>query len=252
MFILVVLIGLVSACQTPTLEATPTTSPTATLTSVPSPTIDWFPATQTPTPKYVQPTPNPLNSLTPPPVGEILVEDGFGSDALWETGKTTAGNIVLEESSLAFALSGRKDQLVSLSPHSLPSDFYLEVSAEVALCSPDDAYGILFWRNSQQGTYHALYNCCGEIRLERTIYDGMSVMQDWISGRRFQPGSPATNQLGIWSDSGTLHFFINDVHQFSFSVRPDLEGKLGLFARSSGESAFTVQFSDLLIYKPAP
>ena len=243
---------ILAACQPVSNTEIPQPTPTATQTPIPTATIDWFPPTLTPTLKYATVTPDPLSSLTPPPTGKVLFEDEFLDQSFWEVSSSQAGNIAFGENYLSLAVAGNQASLTSLSSYSLPSEFYLELSAEVTMCSPDDTYNIIFWHFSEMGTYQVRYSCSGEMRVERTIYDSTSVLQTWVQARRFQPDSPAKNRLGIWAANGTLHFFVNDTYQFSLQVTPGLSGGMGVSAEAAGEQAITVLFSDLSVYQPQP
>jgi hypothetical protein len=46
-----------------------------------------------------------------------------------------------------------------------------------------------------------------------------------------------------------MRFFINDEFQFSINDRILATGLIGVFARSGGETAVTVSFSDLVVYQ---
>ncbi|MFZ3069890.1 MAG: hypothetical protein WA110_02040, partial [Anaerolineaceae bacterium] len=176
-----------AACQPDSTPTPPQPSPTATETPIPSATIDWFPPTLTPTLKYSTATPNPLSDLTPPAAGEILFTDDFSNESQWEASSSPAGNVAFGENNLSLAVAGGEADLTSLSTQTLPSEFYLEITVDVEMCSAGDYFGLIFWRFSEMGTYRLLINCGGEIRLERAIFDDTSVLQDWVLARRFQP-----------------------------------------------------------------
>jgi len=61
------------------------------------------------------------------------------------------------------------------------------------------------------------------------------------------PGAPNIARLGVWVRSKEMRFFIND--QFQFTVSDPLlpSGSIGVFARSAGDYAVTVNFSDLVV-----
>ncbi len=233
-------------------QAAPTPGPTLppTRTAQPSPTIDWFPDTPTPTQRVYEVTPNPLEGLTPPQYAQVLYEEDFSGGEQWKESSGADGNIRYGSGALALALTGKKAEISSLSKIMLPDSFYLELTLESALCGANDSFGILFWRFSELGTYRMLYRCDGQARLERAIYDGVSVLQNWTALRRFQPNAPALNRLGIWADQGTLYFFVNDTFQFSAEGRKGLSGSLGVFASASGEQAATFNVTSLRITQP--
>ncbi|MDD3947958.1 MAG: hypothetical protein PHT43_00670, partial [Anaerolineaceae bacterium] len=176
-FALVLLIGL-AACQA--LSPQPTANPTATLqqpTLEPSPTIDWFP--RTPTPVAI-PTSNPEQVQTPTPVlldEDYLVRDDFSDQTLWQTGTSEAGTIAYEASGLSLALLAGKNSLSSLSQHQLPSDFYLEITIDILMCSPEDQYGLILWNNSSSGTYRVWFDSSGQTKLDRVLPSGTSLLE---------------------------------------------------------------------------
>jgi len=246
LFVAALLLG---ACR-PQAAVTPAPTAVPTQTPLPSPTIDWFPDTPTPTPRVYEVTPNPLEGLTPPQYTQVLYEEDFKREKQWEESSGAGGNVTYGSGTLALALSGNKAEIISLSKISLPDTFYLELTLESALCGEDDSFGILFWRFSELGTYRMLYRCGGQARLERAIFDGVSVLQNWTPLRRYQPNAPALNRLGIWADKGTLYFFVNDTFQFSAEGRKGLNGALGVFASAAGEQAATFNVTGLRITQP--
>lgn len=249
-FALVLLIGL-AACQA--LSPQPTANPTATLqqpTLEPSPTIDWFP--RTPTPVSI-PTSNPeeVQTATPMLVEEdYLVRDDFSDHSLWQTGTSEAGTIAYEASGLSLALLAGKHSLSSLSQHQLPSDFYLEITIDILMCSPEDQYGLILWNNSSSGTYRVWFDSSGQTKLDRVLPSGTSLLENWQTGRKIQPGSPAQNRIGILSKEGVLEIYVNDELQFSHSPVRKLEGAFGVIAQSNSSHAMTVRVSDLKITAP--
>ena len=239
-----------AACQAVPVAVTPTPAPTQTETPVPTATIDWFPRTPTPTPRVIRTTPTSASVLQPPANWQELLKDDFRDPAKWAVGKSSAGTIVIEGNALTLALTGSKAELNSLSTHKLPGEFYLEMTVDTSLCSEDDAYGIIFWRFSEMGTYRYLANCQGELSLERVIYDKQAQLIPWTPARRLQPGAPAKNRLGIWAKQGILYFFVNDTYQFELPARQGLSGVMGVTARSAGDLPQTVIFSDLQVLQP--
>jgi hypothetical protein len=65
-------------------------------------------------------------------------------------------------------------------------------------------------------------------------------------------GPSGTVRLGVWVVGREMRFFIND--QFHFTVSDPMipSGGIGVFARSAGETALTVNFSDLAVYEVNP
>lgn len=242
---------LLVACTTQTNTAELTPSLEVSLTSLPSATIEWFPATETkPSPSE---TPGPvIASIEPTQRGDLIFMDDFSDKSLWQTQKGTEANISYETNALSVAISGDQIEALSLSQHTLPESFHLEFTIETALCSDDDQYGIIFWRNSASGTYRFWANCQGQIMVDRILPDGVYQLVKWDTARKIKPKAPASNVFGIQAHAGKLDFYVNDTFQFSLKTRPDLQGALGVIARSAGSTALTVRFSELIVSNPTP
>jgi len=252
-FLILTSLLLVSGCDLLPAEPTVTPSLTATQTETPTPTIDWFPATPTATPLILpSPTPQPTFEDTRTGIAERLVADYFEDERLWEIRQSPAGNVAFGTQNLTLAIAQPNTSLSSLSQHTLPEDFYLELTIQTSLCQPADQIGVLFWQQSQGDYYRLLIDCAGHVRLEVVQAGQATVVHDWEPGSRVQPGSPATNQIGMWVSRGSFQLYINDAFQFETRIASNRSGGLGVFARTIDGSAMTVRFSDLEIYRVEP
>ena len=247
--ITLITIILVTGCSAlGTREPLPPT-PTITETAIPTPTIDWFPATATPT--FI-PSRTPTLAINIEAqqldLKELLINDDFSNTALWQTSQSGSGNVAFGSQSLTLAVAGQGNALISLSQYLLPANFYLEITLQSSLCQPQDQAGINFWYQSSSDFYRLLINCAGQYRLE-LIQDGRNfVIHDWETAIEIQPGAPASNRVGIWAYQGQLELFFNDTFQREERVSTEQSGGLALFARSIESSAMTVKFSDLKIF----
>ncbi len=225
-------------------------TPTSTATPNPSPTIDWFPATPTPTfAAIASPTPQPTREGDLAGITDLIVSDDFTQEDLWQTPQSGSGNAAFGTQNLSLAVAQPDSSLTSLSQHTLPAAFYLEMTIQTSLCEPSDQFGILFWHQSSTHFYRLLLNCAGQVRLE-LIQGGESfVVHDWESASQMALAAPATNHLALWVREGQLQFYINDVFQFEERIALDRSGALGVFARTATGQAMTVRFSDLQIYQ---
>jgi len=253
LYLALALIFLTSACSKVIIEELPTVTPTEIVVVEPSPTIDWFPATATPTNEpVVEQTPTVISFDPTANLGAILVDDNFSDPTLWKTSKSTAGNVVYGEGNLSLAVAGNKGNLNSLSPFSLPQDFYLEMIVKVSLCQYGDQYGLIFWYINSGDTYRLSLTCDGRLRLELIAGSSGVVLQDWTYASKMMPGAPAEHVIGLWAKKGELQVFINETYQFTVKTRADRTGGLGVFARSAGDTAMTVGFSGLKVYQLNP
>ena len=239
-----------AGCESRAFNPTPTSQPLPTEMLQPTVTVDWFPRTPTPTLFVPEATATPVPTLINPGYTQVLIEDGFADITNWSTGQSKQGNITLEDKALVLAIPGPKSELSSLSTYRLPGDFFLETTVDVSLCSTDDAYGVIFWRFSEMGTYTFLLNCQGQFRIERQINASFAVLVDWTVSSRIQPGSPSRHTISIWAKDGVVHFYVDGTSQYELQSRKQLQGGLGLIARSASDLPETIIFSNLRVTKP--
>lgn len=219
-------------------------------TEEPTATIDWFPRTPTATPNlFPSPTATRVSSATPEPLN-LLAADDFSDESIWQTSSSEAGTVAYANNALSLAVSGGKNSLVSLSSHELPSDFYLELNLDAQMCSDADQFGLLLWNNSSSGTFRLWFSCDGKVMIDRLISGESTILKRWEPLRRFQPGSPAKNRIGIRSENNSITVFVNDTEQFTYSPLNKLSGPLGVIAQTSGSLPLTVHISNLQIQKP--
>ncbi len=241
---LVLLTSCLPITPTPTILPTSTTvpSPTATFT----PTTVWFPATATPRP-YPTSTPLPPTPELRPGRGEIIFQDDFSTASGWALSQTANGSVALGKNKLTIAISTPKTYLASIRSQPVFSDFYAEITASPNLCRGADEYGLLIRAASEQDYYRFSISCDGQTRLDRVYHGQASSPQPWILGSRIPVGSPSTSRLAVWAVGSEMRFFINNEYQFT--VRDPLltSGGLGVFARSAGDTAETINFSNLVV-----
>lgn len=241
---------LVSACAGQMAEIPPTLEPEPTLTLLPSPTIDWFPSTPTPTRGATEVAVLPTAISEVPVSWPLVVSDDFTDSSHWQVSNSSSGTVAYETNALSLALPAGKTPLVSISDHILPGEFYLELTMNVLMCGDADQYGLILWRNSTSGTFRIWFNCQGEVMAERQIGESIGRLLTWQPARKLQPGAPASNRIAVWAGGGQLRVFVNGVEQFSLQTRSNLNGALGVIAQGAGSNAATFSISDLIIYAP--
>jgi hypothetical protein len=245
---ILVILSLVSACMPvetplPIASDTQTTTPTA----VPSATVEWFPATATPTilpTLQVSPTPD-----FRPNIGELIFSDDFSEPAGWTLGTLSSGTIALGLDELTIAISEPGAYLNSIRQEPTLSDFYLEVTTNPTLCRGEDQYGLLLRTSSPNDFYRYSLSCDGRIRLDRIVGGIASTPQPWTISNAAPPGAPISSRLGVWAKGKELRFFVNDQYQFTVIDPLIPAGLLGLFTWSAGDTAVTVNFSDLVVHQ---
>ena len=247
---LILTILIFSGCEILLPQQPPVPTPTRTQTSIPTPTIDWFPVT--PTPTYIpiaSPTLQPTQERHTEGITDLLVSDDFSNENLWLTIQCESGNAAFGTQNLTLAIAKPNASLLNLSNHTLPENFFLEMTIQPSLCNPEDQIGIVFWYQSTSDYYLLLLNCTGQYRLELFQGGQNAVIYDWDSATQIQVSAPATNRVGIWVYEGLFKLFINDTFQFEERIAQDRNGALGVFTRTISGSAMTVRFSDLQIYQ---
>jgi hypothetical protein len=100
--------------------------------------------------------------------------------------------------------------------------------------------------------YRFVISCDGRAKVVRVSHTGSRVIVPWESFAAIPSFAPSESRLAVWAVGEDIRFFIND--QYLFSIRDPVlgEGTLGVFVRTSGETAISVNFSDLVIRGVGP
>ncbi len=246
-----ILVILLSACASPPQTNLATPSLPSVVEVSPTATIEWFPATATPTPitAYI-----PENIKQPPPgIGSLTLRDDFSDLVNWANAQPsgTGGNsIILDRNRLTFAINVPPARLVSLRQDLLLANFHAEVTARLNRCLPGDLYGLYFRAANEANAYRFLLNCQGQARVER-VRDGTAApLLDWEASGDAPPGAPGEVKIGVWTAGSELRFYLNDNLQFTLLDGQLGAGTLGLYANSGGQG-MNVSFSDLAVYEVA-
>ncbi|MEA2008419.1 MAG: hypothetical protein U9O54_04820, partial [Chloroflexota bacterium] len=229
--------------------ATPTPAPLPTITVTPSPsstaTVEWFPATETPIPA-------PTKMLTPipefsPGTGDIIFSDDFSTAGTWLLEDTSRGSVNINNNAINLVINTPGVFLYSVLEEALFTNFYVEITARTNLCVGKDEYGLMFRAARNVSYYRYSLSCDGEVRLDRILSGVAFSPQDWIPSASVPSAAPGESRLGVWANNGELHFFINGNYQFAVIDDQIALGSFGVFARSVGENAVTVSFTDLVV-----
>lgn len=251
LFILAIaLLFFAASCFASPLQNTLPPEPSGTPEPTGTATIQWFPSTSTPT--FL-----PTRAITPTPeqhpkVGAIILQDDFTDTTLWNTRQTEEGSVAYSKQKLTLAISQPQEALFSFRTAGTWDDSFLTMRANPVLCRQADRYGVLFRVQSSENFYRLLINCDGFMRLEVIRNSKSTVLQDWISSGEIPPGSPISLEIGIWATGSDLQVFVNDVFQFGVTDGSFLQGGVGVYAKSMGTNAVTINFSDLAVYAINP
>jgi hypothetical protein len=220
----------------------PTITPAIpTETPLPSPTIDWFPASATPSPRPIatQPATPQMN----PGIGAAVLRDDFSRQALWDTAVSDLGSAAIDRNRLTLAAQPGV-YLVSFRSGAVFGNFYAEITAKTSLCRGADEYGFLV-RGSRVAYYRFALACNGTARADRISVDTRRPLHEAVASGDVPPGAPSEVRIGVWASGAEMRLFINDRFQFSIHDSNYLSGGVGVFANSTGDTAVTVSFSEL-------
>jgi hypothetical protein len=232
----------------PVATPTPTEQPSIT------PSIAWFPATNTPTAFII-----PTRTATLEPlegVEGVMFMDDFSDPALWSTSSSEAASAQVEANRLTLSLTSGRLSISSLRSQPVLANFYAEVTATTSLCRGSDEYGVLFRAQPGGSHYRFVLACDGQVRLERMIGGAGAILQNWADSSDAPPGAPGVVRIGVWAAGGELRLFLNGHLQFSQRDPVLPTGTLGFFATADGDTPVIISFSSLevrsVVFVPTP
>lgn len=187
-----------------------------------------------------------------PSFGALLIAEDFSDPKHWTLGRAGGLSAALGKSELTLAISEPRGYLYSLFSETVPSDFYAEITASPSLCKNNDTYGLLVRASPTQEYYRFSISCNGEARLDKFYNYTASSPQLPIPSGAIPPGAPSISRLAVLARGKEISYYANGEYLFTVRDPNLLSGGLGVFARSAGDSAVTVSFSDLQIYAVTP
>jgi hypothetical protein len=245
-FLLVLTAAFISSCSVlDALNATPAPI-LLTETPLPTATIDWFPASVTPT-QGVFSTPNPPTPEMRPGLGANYLTDDFSDPALWDTAKSDQASAEIDDNRLNLSAEN-KVYMISLRHELTASDYYAEITARPGLCRGDDSYGLLVRANAIS-YYRFSLTCNGAAFAERINIGTHELLQKPLSSSDVPPGAPGEVRIGIWAVGPEMRLFLNGRYQFSVNNSNYPSGTIGVFVNSAGNSPVIVSFSRLTLQK---
>ena len=244
-----VLVGCLRLEETPVVE-----TPQATTTPLPvptsTPTVIWFPPTETPqvTPTMeLAPTPEIMVEL-----GDVIYQDQFDSTEGWTLPQTDRGQINIGNGEINIIINETGSYLTGTREKPDLEDFYAEITANPVLCSPEDEYGFLFSVYGNTQYYRFALSCSGEVRLDKLSASGTNNLYPWTRCASVPAGAPSVTKLGVLVLGDEIHTYINGNSLFSITGQQNTYGSFGVYARTAGDTAMTVSFSDLIVREVLP
>jgi hypothetical protein len=177
----------------------------------------------------------------------VIFTDNFSDGEIWQLGRTDAGSVALGKDELTIAIHEPQAYLYTVRDQPVLGDFYAEITASPTLCREGDEYGMLFRVKSSSDFYRFSLTCDGRVRVDRVVGGAASSPQPWVFSGVVPPGAPSTSRLAVWAKGKEIRFFVNEYYQFTIDDPMLPSGSLGMFARSAGEMAMTVSFTDLVV-----
>ncbi len=227
-------------------------APTETITLVSdtqtaTPTIIWFPATDTPT---FFPSQTLVSTLDlRPGLGELLFTDNFDQADMWNTSKGDTTSATVIRNQLLLSISGQGPLTVfGLRTQLVLADFYAEATVKLSLCGDKDQFGMLFRAAFGNNYYRFVVSCDGQTRLERMVSGSLVPLNPWLSSGDAPIAAPAEVKLGVWTAGSEMRFFLNDHLQFTFRDTALHIGTLGFYIYANGTAPITASFSELSVY----
>jgi hypothetical protein len=243
-FVLLATTSLISCSAMDALLATPTP---VILTETPLPTATriWFPPSATPTPQPFSSTPKTATPEMKPNVGDVILEDDFSDDTLWDIASSDKASAAINNNRLTLSVQSQY-YLFSLRHEIVLSDYYVEITAQPGLCKGEDHYGLLV-RASTATYYRFVLACNGTARVERYTSGNRLMLEGPLASGDAPPGAPGQARIGVWANGKEMRLFLNGRFQFSIIDPSFPSGTVGVFVRSEGSTPVVVSFSDLVI-----
>jgi hypothetical protein len=242
--LLLLTISCAPAAITPTPPA-PGETPAGEATPLPTAPTVWFPPTDT-----LAPLPTRASTPTPEPrpgLGPVIFTDDFSDPSQWLTAESSQGSAIVIANRIALAVREPRVGMLSLRDGPILSDFYAEIVARPSLCIGKDDYGLLYRAGSPNDYYRIALTCDGTLRVDRIRSGQASAMTLPAASGDVPRGAPGEVRIGVWVSGPEMRVFLNDHYQFTVFDPIFQSGTLGVFARSAGETAVTITFSDLVV-----
>lgn len=247
-FILLFLSLLLSSCLSlPEIASTqiPTLSPTPpTVKDTPTPTIEWFPATETPIPTQNLPTSSPTPALQ----GTILLEDNFDQPSFWDIGSSNLANSTIENNKLTLSVN-QPSKIVSMRNQPILSDFRMDLMVGAKICGQDASYGIMFRSSNPSNYYRVVIRCDKTIEIERVLNGNINHIMETIYNPLIPTNLSETAKISIIADGATIDVYVNRLKMISITDKYHSSGNIGFFAQTSGTQPMTANFSNLSIFQ---
>jgi hypothetical protein len=195
--------------------------------------------------------------LTPTPeilvgLGEIIYEDRFVSSEGWLLPQTQRGEINIGNGEINIIINEPGSYFDGFLEEPDLNQYYAEITANPVLCSPQDEYGFLFSVSGINQYIRLALNCSGEVRMDQLLAGSTTLLYPRTRVASIPAGALSVTKIAVLVMIDEIHIYINGDLLFSLEGQQNSKGSFGIFARSIGETAMTVSFSDLVIRDVIP
>jgi hypothetical protein len=180
--------------------------------------------------------------------GALLFEDTFDDASQWELARTDTHSAAINKNELTLAVSQPGGYVSSLRQDTDLDDYYAELTTSTSLCRGGDEYGLLLRVSDSGDFYRFSLTCNGYVRVDKYYNGRASSPLPLTQHGSVPPAAPSSTRLGVLAQGQDLEFFINGEWVYTLRDLSLPSGGLGVFIRSNGENAVTVNFSDLKVY----
>jgi hypothetical protein len=180
-------------------------------------------------------------------LGEVIFRDAFQDPDGWTVPQTEQGKINIGNGEANIIINAPGSFLVGTREKPDLTDFYAEITVSPILCTDQDEYGFLFRVSGRERYYRLAMSCDGEVRLDRINPGSGQILYPWTRSASVPVGAPSVSTIAILAQRDQLHLFVNGNLQTSVSDQQLKVGSFGIFAKSAGDSAVTISFSDLVV-----
>lgn len=188
------------------------------------------------------PTPN-----LRPNQGSVLLEDDFSDGEAWSLRTAPGASVAVANNHLTLAMTLPEGFLFTTRTEPVFGDFYAEITASPNLCSPGDEYGVMVRTTARLDYYRLALTCDGQAKLARVRRGSSQLMVPVERYPVIPNAAPSSSRIGVWANGSEIRFFVNGQYLFSTTDKILNEGTIGVFVRSTGEQAISVNFSELIV-----
>jgi hypothetical protein len=177
----------------------------------------------------------------------VIFRDEFETVDDWTLPNTASGQITFSNGEANIIINEPGSYLFGTREKPDFTTFYAEITASPILCNGRDEYGFMFRVTGNSQYYRFVISCEGEIRLDKITTGGPIILYPMTRSASVPAGAPSISKMAVLAEADQLHLFINGDYQTSIAEQQLKVGSFGIYARTFGDTAMTVSFSQLIV-----